>query len=84
MSKSDEYGFVEELNEQHQKWRMRMTEHEDRQISEFVVADHSNGQKVTQQMFDDMPREAQLFVIALTGQVAHFSMILEDIHDLSR
>tara|TARA_R110001592_G_scaffold6292_2_gene33868 strand:+ start:1794 stop:2045 length:252 start_codon:yes stop_codon:yes gene_type:complete len=83
MSKTAE-EMMEDWEAKERAWKKQAREHQDKQISEFIVADHSNGQKVTQEMFDDMHREAQLFVIALTGQVAHFSMILEDIHDLSR
>lgn len=83
MSKTAE-EMMEDWEAKERAWKKRMREHEDNQISEFVVADQAGRNDLTQEIFNNLPREAQLFIISITGQISHFSHVLEEIHDLSR
>lgn len=67
------------------RWAEQRKNIENQQIQDFDAENHMwrrNG--FTQEMFEQLPREAQLFVIRCAERIETFTTLMEDIHELSR
>lgn len=74
-----EWERMQERNRHYQR------EHENKSIVMFDTEDRRwRSEGFTQAMFNDMPREAQLFCIKSAGKIEGFITLMEDIHELSR
>ena len=82
-SKSVEEIF-EEMDAREKKWLERQRKHEDEQIKNFDVTDRRWAQKdFTQEMFDELPRPAQMAILDMTGSMLTYAQVLDEISELA-
>lgn len=84
MSNDKVQEMMKEMMETNRKWEERQRLHEDNMIAEFDVTDRRWLMKdFTQEMFDEMPRPAQMAIVALANTQMHFQGVLNEIWEIA-
>lgn len=84
MSNDKVQEMMKEMMESNRKWEERQRLHEDNMIAEFDVTDRRWRMKdFTQEMFDEMPRPAQMAIVALANTQMHLQGVLNEIWEIA-